>query len=666
MFSETMGPILQWLNAHPQSAGFATFVISAIESIAVIGTIIPGTVMMTAIGTLAGAGVIPLWSTLIWAILGAVVGDGVSYWFGYKFKDRLRQIWPFRKNSYLLDSGERFFTRYGGMSVFIGRFIGPVRAVVPLVAGMLGMSPLRFAIANITSAIGWAPAYMLPGILLGAASLELPPDVAVHVILMLLLSALFIIFCVWMGYKFFKLIRRQTNQLLTIFWNKLYRSEHFALITSTLKHADPNKTHGQLVLAFNFILVGLLLCYLALTIYWHGSANLLVNNVALHFFRSLRTTTLDPIMLAIALLGEKKVVVPVALMLFIWLGCRRRWHTAWHVLGLAVLAVGGIEVFKILVHSPRPWGILHSPATYSFPSGHATLAVSFYLGLSLLLAKAFMLKRPAILHSLFGILIILICISRVYLGAHWVTDVVGGLLLGTTILIFVILSYNRQHEQTLGGTGILAVVLFSLIASYTVVYSATFNTLSINSTAVPWPKSQLTLNNWWDIHAENVPIYRVNRFGLSTQILNLQWLANLTAIKTILEQNGWQPPAQRDWITVVKRLSDVESTEHLPIVSPLYFDKRPVLILIKHLNGDKKLIVLRLWEANVTITDANLPLWVGVVDSVPRTYSWLFKHRPNSMTLSEDVLFDTSPSGYIIQINHSSAKKPIVMIKPSI
>jgi membrane protein DedA with SNARE-associated domain len=155
-------PIFQWLNNHPNFAGLVTFLISAGESVAIIGTIIPGSVMMTAIGALAGAGVIPLWSTIFWAIIGAIVGDGISYWIGFYFKDQLHYVWPFKQYPYLLGNGESFFRNHGGMSVFIGRFVGPVRALVPLVAGMLGVKPIRFAVANIASAIGWAPAYMLP------------------------------------------------------------------------------------------------------------------------------------------------------------------------------------------------------------------------------------------------------------------------------------------------------------------------------------------------------------------------------------------------------------------------------------------------------------------------------------------------------------------------
>ena len=78
----------------------------------IIGTIVPGSVMMTAIGALAGVGVIPLWRTIIWAILGAIAGDGISYWLGRRFNERLPGIWPFRAYPNLLENGEAFFRKY--------------------------------------------------------------------------------------------------------------------------------------------------------------------------------------------------------------------------------------------------------------------------------------------------------------------------------------------------------------------------------------------------------------------------------------------------------------------------------------------------------------------------------------------------------------------------
>ncbi|HSW69685.1 MAG TPA: phosphatase PAP2 family protein [Gammaproteobacteria bacterium] len=647
--SDALSPILQWINAHPELAGLATFGISTAESVAIIGTIIPGTVMMTAIGTLAGAGIIPLWQTLIWAILGAIVGDGISYWLGRHFNERLPYLWPFRKYPALLENGETFFRRYGSMSVFIGRFVGPVRALVPLVAGMLGMAPIRFYVANILSAIGWAPAYMLPGILLGAASLELPPDVAMHVIFMLLMTVFLIMFAVWLIQRLLKLISRQIDQCLTWIWNRLSYSPYFKSITQLLKHHNPKKAYGQLILTFYFILASTAFLSLWLYISVNGSHDITINTVLFHFFRSIRTPNLDNMMLSITFLGEKRVLIPVVVILFSWLAFKKHWYTAWHVLALGILAAGGVFVLKNLAHSPRPWGLLHAPENYSFPSGHTTLTMAFYLGITFLLLQLSKIKYRQFFYYFIGFYILLVSFSRLYLGVHWFTDILGGWLLGLAVFIFVAISYNRRSEKNLKAKDILLIVLISLTFSYSINVYHTFTRLKESYTAVDWPIHTITLNSWWYQQGKHLPFYRVNRFGLSTQILNLQWLDDLTAIQTILLANGWQIPPPNDWVSVLHRVSDVNSAEHLPLVSPIYLDKKPSLVLIKRVNGDKKLFVIRLWDSRVVIQDSAKPLWVGSVEIVSRTYSWLFKRRQNAIALTPPLLFTNIPANYDIK-----------------
>ncbi len=667
--SDALSPILQWINNHPHLAGLATFGISAAESVAIIGTIIPGTVMMTAIGTLAGVGVIPLWQTIFWAILGAIAGDGISYWIGRKFNYRLPYLWPFRTHPSLLENGEHFFRKHGWMSVFIGRFVGPVRALVPLVAGMLGMSPLSFTIANVLSAIAWAPAYMLPGILLGAASLELPPDVAIHVIMTLLAILLGAMLCVWLIHRIVKLIGKQINQMLTNLWDKMCESQYFNFITKSLRHYNPKKTHGQLILAFYFLAISCVLLYLALYIYWHGSSTLFVNNIFFHLFRSLRTPLWDNIMLSITFLGEKQVLLPLVLALFGWFAYTKHWRTAWHVLLLGIIAGGGIEVLKHIAHSARPWGLAQSSESFSFPSGHTTLTVAFYLGLTFLLLKSLNIRSRRLIYYFVGLLIFLVSFSRLYLGVHWFTDVVGGWLLGTAVFMLIGLSYNRQEEKKLSPTGIIITTLLALSISYSVYAYRHFDRLQQNYQQLDWPTYTITEDAWWSQHGEHLPRDRINRFGLTGQLLNVQWIANLTDIENILLQNGWEIPPDIDIASILHRISDVNSSEHLPLVSPLYLDKDPVLVLVKPTNGDKKLIALRFWNSNIIIKDSKQPLWVGSVEVVPRTYSWLFKRKKSQVTLTPKLVFNHLPNNYVVKeftvdFKNKSQSQSLILIKP--
>jgi len=521
----------------------------------------------------------------------------------------LPQYWPFRSHPQLLESGETFFKRYGIMSVFIGRFIGPVRALVPIVAGMLDMQPLRYILVSIMASILWAPAYMLPGILLGAASLELPPDVAVHVLLMLLLVGLFILICLWMIYKFFLLVGHQIDNSLNRVWEKLLHSRYFHFWTTVLRHHDSREKHGQLTLAFYFILACAAFAYLSSFILFHPSQDIIVNKVFFYSFRSFRTATVDNVMLFITLLGDKRVLIPATIALFGWLVYKKRWHTAWHTVGLLILTCISIVAFKHLIHSPRPWGIAVSPETFSFPSGHTTLSTTFYVGVGLLLMHISKVKCRWPFYTLIILLIATISISRLYLGAHWFTDVVAGWLLSAALLMFIVLSYNREAEKTIPAKGVFLVTLLSIILMLGWVSLRHFDQLKQDYAQLEWPTSTITLPSWWEQKGDNLPLYRIGRVGLPAEIFNLQWIGNLSDIKDSLMKQGWEVPPETSWSNVVHRVTDVSSAEHLPLVAPLYLDKEPVLVLVKRINDGKKLIVLRLWNSNLVVQGSQEPLW---------------------------------------------------------
>jgi len=127
----------------------------------------PGTTLLIAAGTLMSGGTLPYMPVLVGAVLGATLGDTVSYWIGRRFGDGIARIWPFTRNPELLPAGIRFFARHGGKSVFIGRFFGPIRAVIPLAAGIMMMPRGWFWAANFTSAVVWAPMLLFVGDAIG-------------------------------------------------------------------------------------------------------------------------------------------------------------------------------------------------------------------------------------------------------------------------------------------------------------------------------------------------------------------------------------------------------------------------------------------------------------------------------------------------------------------
>jgi membrane protein DedA with SNARE-associated domain len=163
--------MVEWtLELIRQNETLAYVIIALIcfgESLAFVSLLTPGFAVMVAAGALVPSGALSLWPLLIAGALGATMGDAVSYYVGLRFKHVVPRLWPFTRHPDWLDRGHVFFNRYGGISVFAGRFFGPVRAVIPLAAGMMEMPAVHFWIANVGSAIVWAPAVVLPGAVVG-------------------------------------------------------------------------------------------------------------------------------------------------------------------------------------------------------------------------------------------------------------------------------------------------------------------------------------------------------------------------------------------------------------------------------------------------------------------------------------------------------------------
>ena len=190
-------PLLELIKAHSDWAAVVMFVTAFGESFPVLGLLFPGTSVLIAAGALLAAGTLPTWPILIGAVLGAVLGDAVSYWLGGRFGHTIARMWPFTRHPDLLPSGMRFFQRHGGKSVFVGRFFGPVRAVIPLAAGIMLMPPRRFWLANIASAVVWAPMLLFTGDMIGKAGERLIGSANAVVLVFVVLTVLGIAGVAW-------------------------------------------------------------------------------------------------------------------------------------------------------------------------------------------------------------------------------------------------------------------------------------------------------------------------------------------------------------------------------------------------------------------------------------------------------------------------------------
>jgi membrane protein DedA with SNARE-associated domain len=163
MFEEYVQPIVDFVVRHQAWAAPVVFVLAFAESLAFISLLVPAWGALVLIGTFVRAGGLDFWSIWIAASVGAALGDWLSYWIGLKLEHAVQNIWPLSRHPQLIPKGEAFITKWGALGIFIGRFLGPLRASVPLVAGIFKMPFWRFQIANFSSAFVWAATLILLG-----------------------------------------------------------------------------------------------------------------------------------------------------------------------------------------------------------------------------------------------------------------------------------------------------------------------------------------------------------------------------------------------------------------------------------------------------------------------------------------------------------------------
>jgi membrane protein DedA with SNARE-associated domain len=159
--------LVEFVRTHQAWAAPLVFALAFGESLAFISLLLPAWGALVTLGALIGAGdlsFVPIW---IAGSLGAALGDWLSYWIGGKLEHRVWHMWPLSRHPELLPRGEKFLERWGALAIFIGRFFGPLRASVPLLAGIFEMPYWRFQIANFTSAFVWAAVLLKLGDVIG-------------------------------------------------------------------------------------------------------------------------------------------------------------------------------------------------------------------------------------------------------------------------------------------------------------------------------------------------------------------------------------------------------------------------------------------------------------------------------------------------------------------
>ena len=653
-----------WTYYHPQWAGLVLFFISICETITIIGSIIPGSVVMIAVGTLIGANLLPYFPMVLWAAAGAIVGDGLNFTLGYYLKDNLNKVWPFSVKQQWLAKGQTFFLKHGRKSVFLGRFVGPLRAFIPITAGAMHMPMVRFYIIDSLSALLWAATYVIPGILLGAASLALPPDIATHFILFVLLTLAAIVIAIWLVRLSYMHISDVVKHALTCLWQFMKKSPAFNHICEVFRHYQKDHPRGQLTTVLMWCILFVSLIVLIAHVRTQGQLTQF-NPAIFHFVNSIRNLPADKLAILISGFGDKEAISLVFLIVFAWFCYQRCWRAALHWALLIILTYGSIALIKYGVHSIRPTTFRHS---FSFPSGHTTLATALYGGIAYFTASRWPERARWLCYLSASIAVIIIAASRLYLGAHWLTDIIGGLLLGSWCLVTMIFSYQRHVTQRIKPIGLLVVSLGTVIVCVGLFVSMTMKK-SLIIMQPTWPTKTINLSQWWSNNGTAFPLFVTNRFGTPQNRLTIQWASNILAINHTLSKHGWRHPMPQNWATAIQH---PKASHHfnLYLKTLLFRDKKPEFVFVKQIENDRYTLALRLWRTEYHFNAYPQSLWAGILS----IYSNNQQQTPASLDGEEiDFLLDALHSQTFklidIQIENLQNQQPtgnttLLMVRP--
>ncbi len=615
--------IITWLNIHPGWVGIAGCCFTFYESLAIVGLTSPGSLTMFALGLLVGSGTVPAIDIFIWTAIGAIAGDSLSYWLGYRYHHNIRNLWPISRFPKLIDKGKNFFNKYGGVGLFIGRFLA-VRSIIPLVAGIMRFSPRKFLLADILSGILWPPVYMLPGILLGAASIHFAPEEALHVILILFIIVIIIWLLIWLSKLLTRLLNTHWMNLCAKLWLKL-KARNSLVYVLLYEHEQPAVAR-PLSIAF-FTLVGIVLFLIIFINIWLNTAWLQsINLSVLNLFASLHTTFLEHIAIAISIyFGKVNVIFATAIFIAVYFIIKRDWHALAHFIALLVLSAVGIEAGKLLTHHLRPQLTINPPQTYSFPSGHTLLSFILFGFIAFLIAHNNKIWCKKLSYSIATFIVCIVMLSRLYLNVHWFFDIIGSLLLGGCILSIIIIAYRRKERcNCYHPLSLLAILILGQIVFGSWYYHKHAKILQRDFQLIQ-TQHHIDKNQWWNSKYSLLPIYRHNRFGKPTQVLNLQWRGDLQNIKKSLLQKGWQQPSYFGLHALKQKLSGKKVTVLSPLAAQVQFHN-PVLILVKPLQQTKGYLILHLWDINYRTNKQ--PLFLGNISyHLLEGKHWLWHHK---------------------------------------
>ena len=605
--------LLDWISRHPLAAGAVIFLIAFCDALLILGVAVPAVPLLFAVGTLVGLGHIDLAYAIACATLGAFCGDGASYLAGRRYGDSLKSRWPFAQNPHWLARGDAAFRRHGMKSLVIGRFVGAIRPFIPAIAGMVGMPARRYVFATGVAALLWALALLVPGWLFGA-SLDLVAAVAgrlsivIGLVLVLVAALWAIVLYTW------RWLAPRAHGLLVRLLDWSHRHPVLGRYSEAL--VDPNRRESPslLLLACALLFAGWAFFQLLVSV-GGGQAPSHFDLVVHQAMFGLRHPLADPVMGFLATLGDPIVLGPAVVAVAAWLFWRRRRIAAWHWIAAPAFALVFGPALGWLIDLPKP------PAAtvvtgFSFPSQTVMLAAVVYGFFAVLVAREMPGRRRVWPYVVAALLVGLLGFARLYLGAHWLSDVLAGASLGLVWITVLGIAYRRRVARSFWVRPVAAIFfgMVLLVGGWHATRSAEALVAAFDP---PVERQRIDAGRWLGGDRDlALPERRNELRSRDAWTLNVQYAGHLPVLVERLQATGWTALPQADWRGLLMMLDDDATATTLPIMPATHEGHPEALLMARDGASPGERLVLRLWPAPYALGDADEPLWLGTAHTL--------------------------------------------------
>jgi len=599
--------LLSWLNAHPGWGVSLVFLVAFFESLVLIGILLPGIVILFGVGTLIGLGVldmIPIW---IAATSGAFLGDSLSYALGHRFRGHLLDIWPFSRYPGLMERGTRFFHRHGAKSVVAGRFIGPLRPIIPSVAGMMGMRPSRFLAVDIPACVTWAPSFLLPGMLFGA-SLEVASEYTGRLTVLLVILVVILWATWWVIRSIYEPLATRSARWMrhAIRWSR----GHPLLGRVAGPVLDPSRGEVLSVTMLGILLVVIFWGLVMLLFLTPFSAQPQVLDQAVQDIAlSLRNHLADPVMVAISQFSRWPVSIFSALALLLWLLGAGRSNAALHWL----IAIGGGSLLHLLLS----WSLRATPQvlemadrTLRGPSAAMSLSTVVLTFFAVMEAGELPRKHRQWPYLTAALILILLALARLYLGMEWLSGALMGIALGLAWTAIVGIAYRQRAFKRFSGAAASLIFYgsFFALSAWQVHEHTPDDMAALKSPTIVY---EIDRDAWWEAEWRNMPMERTRLAQVASRRFNAQLAVEPSKISTLLEKAGWETVPETDWRWIIQALNPEPDEANLPLLGRAYQGRSEELLLRKKVAPDHRLLTIRMWDSGVRLMPGSRILYLG-------------------------------------------------------